>query len=212
MLCIKRTQHEDFRDELVNLKGSEVLPKKISWQADGISQSWRENSQVKHSSGSKISSHSSHSSSLEQIPRLANPGSSCHNKQSHAGTNQILTHIRLFDHSRKKCSEESGESVTHLPVFQDHIPGTKDGTSPRGASDTISTIHTCRYQYLWTYQERIARSWEVLCRSIYVLYNTCSTSGAYTRDHHRMFSIGFDKDNVDKRQDWRDSVWQFLNV
>ena len=148
MLCIKRTQHEDFRDELVNLKGSEVLPKKISWQVDGISQSWRENSQVKHSSGNKISCHSSHSSSLEQIPRLANPGSSCHNKQLHAGTNQTLTHIRLFDHSRKKCSEESGESVTHLSVFQDHIPGTKDGTSPRGASDTISTVHTCRYWFL----------------------------------------------------------------
>ena len=31
-------------------------------------------------------------------------------------------------------------------------------------------------------------------------------------DHHRTFSIGFDKDNVDKRQDWRDLVWQFLIV
>ena len=28
VLWIKRTQHKDFRDELVYLKGSEVLPKK----------------------------------------------------------------------------------------------------------------------------------------------------------------------------------------
>ena len=28
LLWIKRTNHEDFRDELVNLKGSEVLPEK----------------------------------------------------------------------------------------------------------------------------------------------------------------------------------------
>ena len=28
VLWIKQTQHEDFRDELVHLKGSEVLPKK----------------------------------------------------------------------------------------------------------------------------------------------------------------------------------------
>ena len=37
-----------------------------------------------------------------------------------------------MDHSRKKCSEESGESMLYLPVFQDHIANTKDGTSPSG--------------------------------------------------------------------------------
>ena len=37
VLWIKGTQHEDFRDELVYLKGSEVLPKKI--RLDNISPS-----------------------------------------------------------------------------------------------------------------------------------------------------------------------------
>ena len=53
---------------------------------------------------------------------------------------KTLTHISktmVLNHSRNKSSEESSESVSHLPVFQDHIPSTKDDTSHRGASDTI---------------------------------------------------------------------------
>ena len=35
--------------------------------------------------------------------------------------------------------------MRNMPVFQDHIPSTKDGTSPRGANVTIPTSYTRRY-------------------------------------------------------------------
>ena len=58
-------------------------------------------------------------------------------------------------------------------------------------------------------QERNPRSWEGLCLSIYVLCNRWSTSRAHTQHDHQTFFIGFDKDDVEKRHDWRDFVGQF---
>jgi len=66
-----------------------------------------------------------------------------HEKQLHAVTNQYphAYKTRVLDHSRKKCSEESSESVSYLLLFQDHISSTKDSTSPRGAMTPSQCWH-----------------------------------------------------------------------
>ena len=38
-------------------------------------------------------------------------------------------------------------------------------------------------------------------KSVYVMCNTWSTSGAHTQHDNRKFSISFDKEDVEKRQD-----------
>ena len=72
---------EKLKEAKVYLKGFEVLPKNkkvqqsisISWQWDGLNQSWRKNSQIKPYLGNKISCLFS---TPEQIRTLANPGGS----------------------------------------------------------------------------------------------------------------------------------------
>ena len=78
------------------------------------------------------------------------------------------------------------------------------------SSDTILTAQTCRYWFSGTFvhQEWIPRSWEVFCLSIYVICNRLSTSGAHTHHDNRTLCISFDKEDVEKRQDWRDLVRQ----
>ena len=88
---------------------------------------------------------------------------------------KTLTHIsktRVLNHSRNKSSEGSSESVSHLPVFQDHIPSTKDGTSHRGGSDTIPPfIHVW---YLCTSRTNSKKLRRLIC-----LFTRCATRAVH---------------------------------
>ena len=149
MLWIKQTQHEDFRDELVYLKGSEVLPKKkrlnnLSPYFDSETGLIRVGGRIHKTS---LPEETKYPVILPHQNRfIALLIQEAHEKQLHAVTNQYPHgyKTRVLDHSRKKCSEESSESVSYPLLFQDPIYSIKDSTSPRGAM-TPSPVLTQQY-------------------------------------------------------------------
>ena len=93
---------------------------------------------------------------------------------------KTLRHIskrRVLNHSRNKSSEESSESVSHLPVFEDHILSTKDGTSHRGTSDTIPPFIHVGIDFLGPLY--IKNEFQEAGKAYVCLFTRCATRAAH---------------------------------
>ena len=99
--------------------------------------------------------------------------------------------------------------MSHLPEFQDHIPNTKDGTSPSGAVTPSSPFAQVVIDFLGPLY--IENEFQEAEKAYVCLFTCCATRAVHleltcSQHDHRKLSIAFEKDDVKKGQDRRDLV------